>query len=132
MNVCDFHFHLHSIECSQKREPISQLKEHIRITFLSDIGLRNGNFTKQFILCEAHKGLLEMKKRSRSKAKLCGVPEHLSRHIGSRPNRERNVTIEMMEKIQESTGVVIPIGTGKLLKINALFWGLPKRQICCC
>ena len=73
-----------------------------------------------------------MKKRSRSKAKLCGVPEHLSRHTGSRHNRERKINIEMTETIQESTGVVIPIGTGKLSKINALFLGLHKQQICCC
>ena len=123
MNVCDFYFHLHSIACSQMREPISQFRENLRRTFLSNIGLPHGSFYKEFVLCKTHKGLLERKNRSKSKTKLCGVQKHLSRHTSSRPHGERNITREMMLKIKESTGVVIPIGTGKWFKINNLFWG---------
>lgn len=108
---CSFKNLNKNIRCSADKISLGAISDQDRVIALSEFGLIFGPTSESFFICKTHLAKSKQNHKARLASPLCGIPSILCNHDSKR-KRERHINENLMEKIRQCTGMVIPIGTG--------------------
>ena len=108
---CNFKNFFDSKDCEGAVYPI--IEDTLCDKILSHVGLILGPITTKYSICDFHKSIIYKKIKCTDKSVLCCVPPMLAIHTEKVPRGDRRLSADLVMKIHQNTGLVLPVGAGK-------------------
>ena len=89
--------------------------------FIQDVSLHSGE------LPQNHRKELQTRLYNRRRATICGVPKILNTHNSEPHKKDRCVSVQVALKVKDLYGILIPVGTGKLMGCGGVHTNIGKE-----
>ena len=115
--------------CSSKLLDRDDIDTNTLTSFLTDTCIGVTHLNQDFFICENHRKELQTRLYNRRRATICGVPKILNTHNSEPHKKDRCVSVQVALKVKDLYGILIPVGTGKLMGCGVVHTNIGKHCI---
>ena len=114
--ACQFKSKAEDVVCAIDFIDANTINQEDYLSVVTECGLLSNTCAPHlYRICTAHYTHFASINDKRRKRKYCGIPSLVSTHDEGNRRKERVLTLKQIQLIQKIFGIVVPLGTGKLI-----------------